>query len=410
MTQLDVVGLTGAGLESLTTAAQQSLAQAEIIYGSERQLKLVAGFNGNYQQYPSPFSALKTELESKLNASKKVTRIVLLASGDPLFFGIGAWLQRTFESINIRFHPQPSSIQLAFSRIAKPWQNAKTISLHGRPLNSLRATLGKHSLLAILTDANSHPVAIAKELVQMGFAESTIWVAEDLDTDAEKISKFPAKILAAESTVFSPLNVVIIEARGQSELAPAFPGIANSAFSTGSQTGGMISKREVRLAALSRLQPAPGEVGWDIGAGCGGIAIEWARWNPQGTVYAVEMNQLRLQHLSINQERFGTYNLSIIDGQAPDILQSLPSPQAIYLGGSNGQLSDIIDYCWQQLSAGGRLVIPAVTLETRAILTSVLAEKTVDWLEISVATAKQVGSHTFMKPQLPVLLATLIKP
>ncbi len=410
MTQLDVVGLTGAGLESLTTAAQQSLAQAEIIYGSERQLKLVAGFNGNYQQYPSPFSALKTELESKFNASKKVSHIVLLASGDPLFFGVGAWLQRTFESINIRFHPQPSSIQLAFSRIAKPWQDAKIISLHGRPLASLRTVLGKHSLLAVLTDANSHPVAIAKELVQMEFTESTIWVAEELDTDAEKISEFSAKVLVTESIVFSPLNVVIIEARGQSELAPAFPGIADSAFATGTKTGGMISKREVRLAALSCLQPAPGEIGWDIGAGCGGIAIEWARWNPQGSVYAVEINQERLQNLATNQARFGVYNLSIVAGEAPEILQKLPSPQAIYLGGSNGQLGEIIDYCWQQLSSGGRLVIPAVTLETRATLTKVLADKTVDWLEIAISTSKQVGSHTFIKPQLPVLLASLIKP
>lgn len=411
MKQIDVVGLSGDSPLSLHPSARMALEKADILYGSERQLALVPGYKANYRQIPSPFSQLQAEITQLMTPEHAAEHMVLLASGDPLFYGIGGWLTRWIKGVNLCFHPQPSAIQLAFSRIGKPWEQACVLSVHGRPLSTLRREVGRHTLLAVLTDNNNHPIAIAQALVDMHFGDSTIWVAEDLETRSEKVSCFSAKELAQSTQTFSPLNVIIIETRGQSALSPSFPGLPNTAFSTGSPAGqGMLTKREVRLAALAQLQPPPGTTGWDIGAGCGGLAVEWARWSIQSRIYAIETNPARLEHLHINQQRFGVEsNLQIVAGRAPDALQALPTPHSIYLGGSQGQATEILAYCWERLAPGGRIVIPAVTLETRAALVTLAQGKPAEWLEIAVASGKRAGPLTMMQPQRPVLLLTLEK-
>ncbi|MBK8183344.1 MAG: precorrin-6y C5,15-methyltransferase (decarboxylating) subunit CbiE [Candidatus Competibacteraceae bacterium] len=363
-----LIQVIGMGMEggALGQAARAALAQAELIIGSATHLAAVPTSSAEKQPYPSPMSGLPDLLRA--NAQR---RIAILASGDPLFFGIGSTLLRQFSPKQLVFHPNVSSIQVAFARLGRPWQNAQWVSLHGRPLASLRSALQGNRLYALLTDRDSSPAAIARILVEAGFSESGIWVAEDLGSAQERFRDFQAAELAEATMDFSPLNVMLLETRGPGGLLPEFPGIPDERFSTGAEPGkGLLSKREVRLSILSLLAPRAREIGWDVGAGCGGVSVEWARWNPQGEVYAIEFHPERLEHLGINRARFGVVsNLRIIAGRAPGAFTELPDPHAVFIGGSSGSLGEMLEAVWSRLMPGGRLVASAVTEDSRGICT-----------------------------------------
>lgn len=402
---LTVIGLGVGSDPGLSTEAIQSLEQADLVVGSKRQIESLPDLSAEVVHYPSPFSGLWTLLDTW--AGKRVT---LLGTGDPLLYGIGATLLQRLDPNRITFHPATSSIQVAFARIKRPWSEARIISLHGRPLSSLRAALGTQRLYGLLTDAGSHPLAIAELVTEAGYGASTVWVAEDLGTSCEQISSFRADTLPARA--FSPLNVVILETRGQGGPLPEFPGIPDEHFSTdGEQLGaGMLSKRETRLAILSLLEPRHGETGWDVGAGCGGVAVEWARWNPGGRVFAVERVAERARHLDINRERFGVVrNLEILVASAPDALASLPDPDAVFLGGGGSQLPALLDCCWRRLQTGGRLVVSAVTENSRACLNEFAQSEDTELSQIAVSRATNIGERHLLRPLLPVLLLKRVK-
>ncbi|MFO7641243.1 MAG: precorrin-6y C5,15-methyltransferase (decarboxylating) subunit CbiE, partial [Candidatus Competibacteraceae bacterium] len=277
-----VIGM-GMDAEALGRTALAALDRAELVIGAAAHLAAFPELAAEQRPYPSPMSSLWDVLRA--NAGR---RIALLASGDPLFYGISSTLLRHLPPECLVFHPNVSSIQAAFARLGRPWQQAQLVSLHGRPLASLRAVLRGNRLYALLTDRESNPTAIARVLVETGFGESTLWVAEDLGAANERFRAFHAAALAEADTEFSPLNVVLLETRGPGGVLPEFPGIPDAWFSTGAEPGkGLLSKREVRLMILSLLAPRAGEIGWDVGAGCGGVSVEWARWNPEGEVHAV---------------------------------------------------------------------------------------------------------------------------
>lgn len=393
-----------------------ALTEADIVIGAERQFSVLDSLEGEavviqsgYAQrihYPSPFSKLWDIL-----LTHKGRRIVLLASGDPLLFGLGGFLQQRLPSEQIVFHPAISSIQMAFSRVGKAWQEAEIISLHGRPLPSLRARLKRNSFFALLTDSRSHPAAIASELINAGFPESDVWVCEELGHDAEKVTHFSAAQLATITESFSPLNVVIVRTGGKGQVLPEFPGIPDDRFSTdGDQPGrGLLTKREVRLTALSLLQPHAGQIGWDIGAGCGGVAVEWARWELRSEIHALEFHPERLRHLNINRERFGVVmNLQVHEGRAPKALDTLPTPDTIFVGGGGADLPEILVRCWQRLSPDGVLVASAVTEEARVAL-HLFAGNDAEWIEMSVARNDTLAGQKIMRPHLPVLLMKRVK-
>ncbi len=404
-----LIQVIGMGMESgaLGPAARAALEQAELIIGSVTHLAAVSAPSAEKQPYPSPMSGLPALLRA--NARR---RIAILASGDPLFFGIGSTLLGQFSPECLTFHPNVSSIQAAFARLGRPWQNAHWISLHGRPLASLRSALQSNRLYALLTDRDSSPAAIARILVETGFSESSVWVAEDLGSATERFRGFQATELAEASPTFSPLNVVIVETRGPGGVLPEFPGIPDQRFSTGTEPGkGLLSKREVRLSILSLLAPCAGDIGWDVGAGCGGVAVEWARWNPQGELYAIEFHPERLEHLGINRARFGVVsNLQIITGRAPGAFTELPDPHAVFIGGSSGSLGEMLEAVWKRLLPGGRLVASAVTEDSRVDLHTFVGDRAAEWTELSIARGEQLAGQRVMRPYLPVLLMKLEKP
>ena len=401
MTSIDVVSL-GTAL-SMPLSAQVALQNAELIIGAKRHIAAVDCGNALIQDYPSPIDGL-ADVFTQTDAS----RIVVLASGDALFFGIGSWLLRNCELSLLRFHPNVTTVQSACARVGKPWQSIKFVSLHGRPMARIRAVLAAGISLAVFTDTENTPQSIAAELVETGYPDSSVYVCEALDSNDEQVREFVAGELAESSADFNPLNLLLVDVRGEGGLLPAFPGIPDDVFAAGGDS--MFTKREVRLAALSRLALQAGEIGWDIGAGSGGIAIEWARWAPQANVFAVEHNDERRRYFETNRARFGDHgNLKLIAGSAPDALAELPAPDAIYVGGSGGTLSELLDSCWQRLKPGGRLVVAGVTMETRAELQNRSWPAKVEFSDIAISHSAPLGGQTTMRAQLPVLLAVVRK-
>ena len=411
---IDVIGL-GIGSEngpSLGQAALKALASADWVVGAPHQLEKISDkqVSGEKVSYPSPFSHLGSWLKEHQHE-----HIVLLASGDPLYYGLGDYLARTIGQQHLTFHANISSVQAAFHQLGLPWQEAETISLHGRPLQSIRTRLQSNKLYAVLTDQNSHPAAIAQELIDCQFEQSMLWVCEDLGGKEQQIRQFRVNDPELSTLTFHPLHVTVIQCQGSGGLLPTFPGIADEQFETGKEPGkGLITKKEVRLAILSQLNPQAGDVAWDIGAGCGSVAIEWARWNPSGQIYAIESNGERLNYCRINQAKFGVLNnLTVMAGKAPGACQILPEPDAVFIGGSGGELDNILKLSLSRLRSGGRLVASAVAENTKSTLiqfaTKLPDSMSVEWSQISLSKGGEIAGQLVMRPQLPVTLLTITK-
>jgi precorrin-6Y C5,15-methyltransferase (decarboxylating) len=430
ITALDIVSMGVGNLSSLPSRAIHAINTADTIIGAEHHFVSLKGINitGTQIQYASPFSQVKQQLLSLSG------RVVILASGDSLFFGIGQWVNTHFSHLEATFHVNVSSIQAACHLISKPWQALKLLTAHGRPLTNIRSALQNNRLYGLLTDKNSQPNDVAAILRQAGFGDSTLWICEAIGSpqqrvtecsvgeilDDEKISPLTNNRLHAE---FHPLHVTIFETSGKGNILPEFPGITDTSFSTdGAEKGsGLITKKEVRINILSLLQPTAGDIGWDIGAGCGGVSVEWARWNKEGKVYGIEYHPERLHHLKENQRRFGVANnLNIIEGRAPQALNGLPNPQKIFIGGSGGELTSILTLCWEKLSTNGKLVIACVTENNKSSAlnfaqdlttnTNTDAQKAItEIVQVSVSKGGTLADQLVLRPQLPVLLISITK-
>ena len=403
---ISVVSLGCDRLSALTPLATTAIQQAQVIFGSEHHFKEIDDIDTQAEKiaFSSPFSELGSQLDAQQSK-----RVVVLASGDALYFGVGKYLTRIVGSNRLTFHPNISSVQACFHALGLAWQDARVVSLHGRPLNSLRRHLFDGRLIACLTDAKSNPIAIARELQSQGFSESRIWVCEAMGSPRQRVGDYSASELATSKSVFDELNVCVIQLSGRQTLLPSFPGIADHLFSTGAEPGfGMISKREVRLTILSLMQPVPGEIAWDIGAGCGSISVEWARWNETGHIYAIENNPARIEHIKINSERFGAdHNLSVIEASAPAGCDELPDPDCIFIGGSRG-LDEMLEYAWRRLRAGGKLVASAVTETSRQALSDFVPGKR-GLEQIDIQVSKNLPQSHELRTLKPVLVVKCIK-
>jgi|TARA_B110001469_G_scaffold7799_1_gene7864 precorrin-6Y C5,15-methyltransferase (decarboxylating) len=377
--------------------------------GSPRQLESIAHAQvvAN-QSRTQPASLCLPKLKHIAHEIKGFDHVVILASGDPLLFGIGKYLQSEFGD-QVTCVSGVSSLQGACELTGLSLQDAQLVSLHGRPLNHLKRHLQPHRTLLILTDQNSHPQAIAKVLVAVNLGLSKIHVCERLGYEDQNQQQFIAQDLATNSTPFASLHVTVVHTLGIGHVMPNFPGIADAHFVTDGESGkGLLTKREVRLNILSLLQPAPQDIAWDIGAGCGGVAIEWALWNPQGQVYAIEHHDQRIACLEANKEAFGvSANLSVIQDKAPDCLKELPFPDKVFIGGSGGELSRIMQLAWQRLKPGGRLATSAVTEPSKAALRQFslhVEQQPTDYLQVAISRHDTIAGQDLLRPALPVTL------
>ncbi|AEF53931.1 bifunctional cobalt-precorrin-7 (C(5))-methyltransferase/cobalt-precorrin-6B (C(15))-methyltransferase [Marinomonas posidonica] len=417
--QIHVIGLGVNELANLDAKAQSafaSLGEQDVILGSPRQHQTVANYiQGGQVNLLPKLSQLSAEFDQW--QSQGANKVIVLASGDPLFFGIGSWLVKQFGASNVTFYPNVSSVQVACHRLAISLQDAQVVSLHGRPLPSLRRYLQANKKLILLTDGQSHPAAIAQECVMAGLDKTKVTVCEALGYPHENITAFDAAELSQSQQEFDPLNVVALETSSQASLYPSSVGIADELFVTDKGEGkGMITKREVRLMILSYMQLAAKEVVWDIGAGCGGVSVELAYWHPDADIYAVEHHEGRWECLQANQQKFGVMqNLHLIKGRAPEVLDDLPKPNKVFIGGSDGALVQLMAQTWSLLPIGGILLVSAVTEDTRLQVATFAnqrkqAQDTIETsLQIAISKAELLAGQTLYRPNLPVTLYQFIK-
>lgn len=392
--QLLVVGLNPNSADNLPAALAARIAQADLLVGGQRHLGYFPDFEGEKVVIAADIDRLVQRLELALAAGEQA---VVLASGDPLWYGIGATLRRYFPAEVLEIIPAPAAFQLAFAALAEPWFDAALLSAHARPVPEVVAGVLAAPKAAILTDNQHTPAVIAGALLEAGLSPDTpCAICENLGSPNERIVRAELGCVGRES--YAPLNVFVIwnragergsrGAEGQEKflprspapLLPIPPGLPDDSFST---SAGQITKREVRLLALAELALGPGQVLWDIGAGSGAVSIEAARSQPTASVYAVEKRAKMYQHFRENLGRFPASNICYIEGVAPEAVQDWPEPDAVFVGGSDQKLAKIIETARQRLHPGGRLVINLATLENLALAHALLPQANVTQFQMS---------------------------
>jgi precorrin-6Y C5,15-methyltransferase (decarboxylating) len=404
----------------LTATVRSIVDQAKVIAGHQRHLSHF----GHHPARQVPLENITGGIEQIRTVQSDLPDaaiIVILASGDPLFFGLGRLLLRHFDPADLTFHPHASAIQLAFSRIKQPWQDAQLVSLHGRSADALIDTLQHNAAkIAVLTDTTHTPAAIAQLMQSLNLPSTyVLWVCENLGGEQERVTHFTAEALdqVAHQT-FAPLNVVILLRQAATlqpldlKRLPLF-GIPDAEFHSFPDRPGLMTKREVRLLILAELALQPHLVLWDIGAGTGSVSIECARLSPSSTLYAIEKTAMGQSLIQQNCERFHIQSITAIAGTAPDVLPDLPDPDRIFIGGSGGHLLDIVQHCRQRLQPDGRIVIAIATLEHFAQLTTWLNQQpdaahwTVHHLQANLCRSTAIASLSRWTPLNPVTLVVL---
>ncbi len=396
---LTVVGIGEDGFKGLGRNARHALLRATRIIGAQRQLDLLPPcLGGERQLWPSPFS-----LEPVL--SRRGEPVCVLASGDPMFYGVGASLVRHVAAEELTILPAPSSVSLAAARLGWPLQEVVTLSVVARPLAAINAHLASGVRLLVLSNDGSSPALIAALLTERGFGPSRIRVFEHLGGPAER--RIDGHAQAWEHAAVADLNLVAIDclADANAPRLSRLAGLPDSAF----KHDGQLTKRDVRAMTLARLAPMPGELLWDVGAGSGSIGIEWMRTHPSCRALAIEADTGRQGLIEHNRDTLGVPGLQLVRGKAPAALLGLEAPHAIFIGG--GVTRDgVLDTCWQHLRPGGRLVANAVTLQSEMTLMNWRAQHGGELTRIHVAQAQPLGEFDTWRQALPITLLDVVKP
>lgn len=396
---LTVVGIGEDGYKGLGRNARHALLQARQVFGGARQLGLLPPcIQAEQCQWPSPFS-LAPVLE------QRGSPVCVLASGDPMLFGVGASLSKQVAIDEMRVIPAPSSYSLAAARLGWALQDVVTLSVVARPLAALNAHWQHGLRLLVLSNDGSSPAAIAAQLCERGFGPSRMTVLEHLGGSAERQIEGTAGEWNA--TDIAALNLVAVDCRaepGTLRLSP-LGGLPDAAF----RHDGQLTKRDVRAITLARLAPVPGELLWDVGAGCGSIGIEWMRAHPTCRAIAVEADEGRQHLIEFNRDALGVPGLQLIRGPAPAALEGLEQPDAIFIGGGVTR-EGVLDACWHRLRSGGRLIANAVTLQSEATLVNWREQHGGELTRIHLAHAKPLGEFDTWRQALPITLLEAIKP
>lgn len=365
--RIDIIGIGDNGAAGLATDLLRRIREADILFGGERQLGFFPDFHGERKVIKGGLSALTDEL-GRVRIAKK---IVVLASGDPLFFGIAGYLVKRLGAHAIQIHPHLSSVQLAFARMGESWHDAVLVSVHGRSMKGLAQRIDGKAKIAILTDEVNSPAAIARYLKTFRMTEYDLFVAENLGGEDERYGFWALEEMIDGQ--FSPLNVVILRRRAEAPAVRYGFGFEDEEFHQRKPDKGLLTKKEVRVLSLSELKLKEDSVVWDIGAGSGSVAVECARLAPYGEVFALEKNEADMVNIEQNRLKFRA-DFTAIHAKAPDGLAELPDPDAVFIGGSGGELRELIRICCTRLKGGGRLVINAATIETLAVSQQAMVE------------------------------------
>jgi precorrin-6B C5,15-methyltransferase / cobalt-precorrin-6B C5,C15-methyltransferase len=415
-----VVGIGLDGKNGLTQTVQEIIDQARVLAGSKRHLSYFA----DHPAQKINLDNLQTGLEAIAKSTAATPDnhgVVILTSGDPLFFGLGRLLLERFQAADLKFYPHLSSIQLAFNRLKIPWQDAQLVSVHGRSTEELIKFLQQgQAKIALLTDGNNHPGAIACLYLALALPVNySFYVCENLGATRSKITHFTPEALVQLSKLaasdFAALNVLILvrEAPTETLNLDNLPliGLPDSSFLSFSDRPGLITKKEIRLAILGELALQPDQVVWDIGAGTGSVSIEIARLCPTSQILAIEKTTMGSTLITKNSHRFKVDNIQSINGKAPDVLENLPPGDRIFIGGSGGKITDILDTCSQKLKDKGLIVMAFATIEYQLQAIDWLMSH--DWqyrlLQLQISRSIPLNHLTRLTPLNPVTIITASK-
>lgn len=415
--RIDIIGIGADGPAGLRPELIARIRAAEFLAGGERHLSYFPEIRA--ERYIIKDNGV--DLIGQLAERFAKQRCVVLASGDPLFYGIGTILAGTLGPDCVRIEPFLSSMQLAFARAGLPWQQAALASIHGRdPRATLLPLLGRQ-LIGLFTQDGESPAAVARLFRRHGLSDYEVTVAENLGAADERISHY-ANLGELLDRHFASLNYLVLRRR----LYPfpplvtgrnrgLVPGVPDGAFARPEDRREVMTRQEVRAVTLGKLAipTEPGDTMWDIGAGLGTVAVEMAVLRPHLEIIAVERDPERTVFIRRNQERFDVYNIRVLEGIAPEALVGEPEPPClVFIGGSGDRLAAILDLVAERLRGGGRLVANFVTLEHLALMLERL--RAWGWpcevTEVHVARSDALAGLTGLKPQRGVFLVSADKP
>lgn len=394
---LHIVGIGEDGMDGLTPVTRAVVEAADIIIGGDRHHKLSSACTAQRVAWPSPFNALIETLQSY-----KGKRVVVLATGDPLWFSVGARIGRAIPPAQIVYHPQISAFQLTAARMGWSVADVETLTVHGRPVHQMVAFIQPNQQLIILTTGAETPAQIAQFLTERGFGQSQMTVLANMGGEAEQRFDGTAADWSHVVPAFNTLAVHCIAAP-DAALIPRVPGLSDDLF----HSDGTMTKQEVRAATVAKLMPMRGALLWDIGTGSGSVAIEWMRAARYARAIGIEPRADRRAMAAENALALGAPKLELIDGEVPAALDGLDAPDAIFIGG--GLSPETFEIAWKNLRPLGRLVANSVTLESEAILVALHKIHGGQLVKIGVERAEPVGRMTGWRPSMTVTQWSLVK-
>ena len=389
---MKLIGIGDNGIASLLPQYIEWINQSEVLVGGERLLAFFPHYQGEKIAVKGGLKALVEKLE------QETRNTVILASGDPLFYGIGSYLSA---KLNIEVYPYMSSVQLAFSRMGEGWSDAYITSVHGRPIKGLAQRINGKKKVALLTDETNSPNAIASYLKHFDMTEYQAFVAENLQGEQEKCGWYTLDEM--EVGRFSPLNVVILKQTAPARVWPL--GIDDEAFSQRKPEKGLITKKEIRVLTLQAMRLHERSIVWDVGTCTGSMAIEAGKIARDGQIFGVEKNAPDLENCMANQKKFRV-DMTAIHAKAPEGLDTFPNPDSIFIGGTGGEMTDLIALCCERLNEGGTIVLNAATIEN--LYLAVEAFKKADFnvavTQAQIARSKPILHMTRFVPLNPIYI------
>ncbi len=402
---LSVIGLGEDGLDGLAPAARDLLATAQVLVGGARHLAMVPQDGRERLTWTSPLSLLLDEIQAR-----RGQRICVLATGDPMAYGVGVSLAKRVAADEMVVIPGVSAFSLAAARLGWNLAEVETLTLHGRPLALLEPAIQPGNRLLILSEDGATPAQVCRALTARGFGPSRVVALAHMEGSSERHDE--ARADAWPDAPVADLNTLAVECRAgpEARVLPRTPGLPDEVF----RHDGQMTKRETRAMTLAQLAPGPGQLLWDVGAGCGSVAIEWLRAARGTRAVAIERKAGRLAMIAANATALGTPQLRIVQGEAPGALddpavQDLGPPDAVFIGGGTGA-PGLIEACWSVLAPGGRLVANVVTLEGEAALQEAQGRWGGGLVRIAVSRAEPVGRYRGWRPSMPVTQWSAIKP
>jgi precorrin-6Y C5,15-methyltransferase (decarboxylating) len=403
---VDVIGIGAEGVAGLSGASRARLEAATFLAGGRRHLGLVGSTEAERFAITDNLASLVDRLKSRTVEE----RCVVLASGDPLCFGVGHRLGQELGRDQIRVEPGVSSLQLAFARAGLAWQDAKIASIHGRDLVSTLLPLLGLPRIALFTQDGSSPSNVARFLVDRGLDDYRATVGERLGTVEERVTT--SEISGLIGRTFDDLNFLILERPAD---LPIFSGpfaVPDELFSQPDGGPILLTHQDVRAVSLARFRDLPYGSIWDIGAGLGGVSIDLARAFRGVEVVAFERSSVQASHLLENRKRFATFNLRVVEGEAPGCLSAQARPSAVFLGGTGGRLDPILDVVFDRLVVGGVLVANFVGFENLARFQERV--KAAGWVfeltQVQINHGRPLGGLTTLVPLRPVWVAWSRRP